>query len=214
MRRARRRLKTAKGRSLSSARWLERQINDPWVAAARAAGYRSRAAFILIEIDDRFGLLRRGAAAVDLGAAPGGWTQVARERVGERGRVVACDLAAMEPVSGAVFVRADFLAPEGAAAVRAALSGPADAVLSDMAAPATGTVADRLRAAGLCEAAFEFAADVLKEGGGFVAKTLQGGEGALVARMKRSFRKVRRVKPPASRAGSSEVYIVALGFRR
>ena len=214
MRRARRRLKTAKGRSLSSARWLERQLNDPYVAGARAAGYRSRAAFKLIEIDDRFRLLRRGAAVVDLGAAPGGWTQVARERVGDSGRVVACDLAAMAPVSGADFVRVDFLTPEGAAAVRAALAGPAGAVLSDMAAPATGTAADRLRAAGLCEAAFEFAAEALAAGGGFVAKALQGGEGALVARMKRSFRELRHVKPPASRAGSSEVYIVGLGFRR
>lgn len=210
----RERLKTAKGRSVSSARWLARQLADPYVAGARAAGYRSRAAWKLIEIDDRFRLLRRGAAVVDLGAAPGGWTQVARERVGNGGRVVACDTAPMDPVSGVTILRADIRDPAGRAAVRAALGGPAAAVLSDMAAPATGTRADPLRVAALCEAAFEFAAGVLGEGGGFVAKVLQGGgEGALLARMKRAFRRVRHVKPPASRAGSAEMYVVALGFR-
>ena len=215
MRRARRRLKTAKGRSLSSARWLERQLNDPYVADARAAGYRSRAAFKLIEIDDRFRLLRRGAAVVDLGAAPGGWTQVARERVGDSGRVVACDLAAMAPVSGADFVRVDFLTPEGAAAVRAALAGPAGAVLSDMAAPATGTAADRLRAAGLCEAAFR----VRRRGPGRRRRFRRQGPSWRRGRPCRPHEAVvPRVCGMSSRrqaaAGSSEVYIVGLGFRR
>ncbi len=209
-----RRLKTARGRSLSSARWLARHINDPYVARARAAGYRSRAAWKLVEIDDRFRILRRGATAVDLGAAPGGWTQVACERVGAAGRVVACDTADMQPVAGALFVRADFLAPEGRAAVRGALGAPAAAVLSDMAAPATGTPADPLRAAALCEAAFEFAAGALEENGAFVAKLLRGGgEDALLARVKRAFARVRHVKPPSSRAESREIYLVASGFR-
>ncbi len=207
-------MRTAKGRSVSSTRWLARQLNDPYVAEARAAGYRSRAAYKLIEIDDRFALLRRGAVVVDLGAAPGGWTQVACERVGGRGRVIACDLAPMEPLSHAAIVRADFLDPKGRAAICEALAGRAGVVLSDMAAPATGTSADRLRVVALCEAAFEFAAGVLGDGGHFVAKVLQGGgEGAVLARMKRTFREVRHVKPPASRAESAETYVVARGFR-
>ena len=214
MRRARRRVRTAKGRALSSTRWLARQLNDPYVARARAAGYRSRAAWKLVEIDDRRRLLRPGATVVDLGAAPGGWTQVAVERIGDRGRVIACDRAAMAPVPGATFVQADFLEPGGADAVRAALGGLADAVLSDMAAPATGTAADSLRVAALCAAAFEFASETLAEGGAFVAKTLQGGgEAAPLARMKRAFREVRHVKPPASRPESAETYLVARGFR-
>ena len=213
-RRARQRVRSARGRSLSSTRWLERQLNDPYVAAARAAGYRSRAAWKLIEIDDRFRLLRPGATAIDLGAAPGGWTQVACERVGRRGRVVACDAVPMEPVAGAVIVRADFLETAGREAVRAALSGRADAVLSDMAAPATGTGADALRVAALCEAAWEFAESMLGVGGCFVAKVLQGGgDRDLLARMKRTCREVKHVKPPASRAGSAEMYVVARGFR-
>ncbi len=212
-RRARQRVRTAKGRSVSSTRWLERQLNDPYVAGARAAGYRSRAAWKLAEIDDRFHLLRPGASVVDLGAAPGGWTQIACERVGRHGRVIACDRVEMAPVAGATFVRGDFLDAEGSAAVRAALGGRADAVLSDMAAPATGTGADALRVAALCEAAFEFALDALDSGGGFVAKVLQGGgESGLLAKMKRAFREVRHVKPPASRAESRELYLVARGF--
>ena len=213
-RRARQRVHSARGRSLSSTRWLARQLNDPYVAAARAAGYRSRAAWKLIEIDDRFRLLRPGASVIDLGAAPGGWTQVASERVGRRGRVVACDAVPMEPVAGAVIVRADFLETEGREAVRAALSGRADAVLSDMAAPATGTGADALRVAALCEAAWEFAESMLGVGGSFVAKVLQGGgDRDLLARMKRACREVKHVKPPSSRAGSAEMYVVARGFR-
>ena len=213
-RRARQRVRSARGRSLSSTRWLERQLNDPYVAAARAAGYRSRAAWKLIEIDDRFRLLRPGASAIDLGAAPGGWTQVACERVGRRGRVVACDAVPMEPVAGAVIVRADFLETAGREAVRAALSGRADAVLSDMAAPATGTGADALRVAALCEAAWEFAESMLGVGGCFVAKVLQGGgDRDLLARMKRACREVKHVKPPSSRPGSAEMYVVARGFR-
>lgn len=209
-----RRLRTARGRSLSSARWLARHINDPYVARARAAGYRSRAAWKLVEIDDRFRVLRKGAAAVDLGAAPGGWTQVACERVGARGRVVACDTAEMQPVPGARFVRADFLEPGGRAAVRAALGSRAAAVLSDMAAPATGTSADPLRAAALGEAAFEFAGDALEDGGVLVAKLLRGGgEDALVSRARRAFARVRCVKPLSSRAESREIYVVAAGFR-
>lgn len=213
-RRARQRVHSARGRSLSSTRWLARQLNDPYVAAARAAGYRSRAAWKLIEMDERFRLLRPGGSAIDLGAAPGGWTQVACERVGRRGRVVACDVVPMEPVAGAVIVRADFLESAGREAVRAALSGRADAVLSDMASPATGTGADALRVAALCEAAWEFAESMLGAGGCFVAKVLQGGgDRDLLARMKRACREVKHVKPPASRSGSAEMYVIARGFR-
>lgn len=217
------RVKTAKGRKLSSTLWLERQLNDPYVVRARTEGYRSRAAFKLIEIDDRFGLLKPGGRVVDLGAAPGGWIQVAVARVnalGARkakpvGRVIGVDLQEMEPIAGSELLLLDFLEPGADAAVRAALGGAADVVLSDMAAPASGhPQTDHLRITALVEAAAEFAMDVLEPGGSFVAKVLAGGaDAALVKQLHRAFAKVQHVKPPASRKDSSEKYLVASGFR-
>ena len=212
------RVRAAGGRSASSTRWLQRQLNDPYVAEAQRLGYRSRAAFKLLELDQRFHLLRPGQRVVDLGAAPGGWTQVAvaatRAERGQ-GRVVAVDLDDMTPVPGAVLLRADFLADATPAAIAAALAGPADLVLSDMAAPATGHApTDHLRIVGLCEAALAFAETVLRPGGGFVAKVFQGGaEAALRLALQRRFERLRHAKPPASRAESAETYVVATGFR-
>ncbi len=213
------RLRTARGRSVSSTRWLERQINDPYVAEARRLGYRSRAAFKLAEIDDRFGFLKPGGTVVDLGAVPGGWSQVAAERVeaaGGKGRVIAVDLQDMEPVAGVTIVHGDFLDEATVERVWAALGGrKAEVVLSDMAAPATGHAqTDHLRIMALCEAALEFAREILAPGGVFLAKVLQGGTvGDLLAVMKRDFREVRHVKPKASRADSAELYVLATGFR-
>jgi 23S rRNA (uridine2552-2'-O)-methyltransferase len=212
------RVKTAGRRKASSTEWLERQLNDPYVAEARRLGYRSRAAFKLLQLDERFHLLKPGARVVDLGAAPGGWTQVAADRVGAgkgQGRVVGIDYLAMEPVPGAAVLELDFLAPEAPAALEAALQGPADLVLSDMAAPTTGHAAtDHLRIMALAEAAYAFARTVLAPGGAFVAKVFQGGtERELLAELKRDFAAVRHAKPPASRAESAEVYVVAQGFR-
>ena len=211
-------MKSAKGRSVSSTRWLQRQLNDPYVAEARRKGYRSRAAFKLIELDDRFKFLASGGRVVDLGAAPGGWTQVAveRTRAGEGGgRVVAIDIAEMDPVAGAVVLCHDFLDADTPSALRAALAGPADVVLSDMAAPATGHAAtDHLRIMALAEAALVFAVEVLAPGGTLVAKVLQGGtEQALLAEIKRLFATVKHAKPPSSRSDSAEMYVVAQGFR-
>lgn len=217
-----RRVKTARGRKLSSTRWLERQLNDPYVARAKREGLRSRAAYKLIEIDDKRSLLRPGMRVVDLGCAPGGWLQVAAARVNALGRpgeprgfVLGADLQPVEPVPGAVILQLDFLEPGADEAVRAALDGPADLVLSDMAAAATGHRAtDHLRIVALCEAAAVFAEDVLRPGGGFVAKVLQGGaEGDLLARLKRRFARVAHMKPPASRKDSPETYLLATGFR-
>jgi 23S rRNA (uridine2552-2'-O)-methyltransferase len=212
------RVKTAGQRKPSSTQWLERQLNDPYVSEAKRLGYRSRAAFKLMELDDRFRLLRPGLSVVDLGAAPGGWTQVAVERVraeAGKGRVVGIDLLAIDPIPGAVLLRGDFLAPEAPAALRAALGGPVDVVLSDMAAPTTGHAAtDHLRVVALAEAAFAFAQEVLAPGGVFIAKVFQGGaEGALLADLKRDFASLRHAKPPASRTESAEIYVVAQGFR-
>jgi len=209
------RLRTAKGRSSGSQRWLERQLNDPYVRAAQAAGYRSRAAFKLLEMDARAKLLRPGARIVDLGAAPGGWTQVAVAKAGAGGRVVALDLLAMDPVTGAAVLQGDFQDATTLAAVRAALAGPADLVLSDMAPNTTGHGAtDHLRIMALAEEALAFALEVLAPGGGFVAKVFQGGsERDLLATLKRHFATVRHVKPPASRKDSAELYVVATGFR-
>ena len=215
------RVKTAKKRSVSSARWLERQLNDPYVAKAKREGYRSRAAYKLIELEERFHILKPGMAVVDLGAAPGGWTQIAARRVraaaseGARGKVVALDILAMDPVPGAEALHLDFLDAGAPAAIRRALGGGADAVLSDMAPPATGLrETDHLRIMGLAEAAAEFAAEVLKPGGAFLAKVWQGGtEAGLLARLKRDYASVRHAKPPASRPESAEVYVVATGFR-
>ncbi|MGH7112261.1 MAG: RlmE family RNA methyltransferase [Stellaceae bacterium] len=200
----------------SSAAWLSRQLNDPYVAAARRAGWRSRAAFKLIEIDERFHLLRPGLRVIDLGAAPGGWTQVAVARTGAgRGLVVAADLAEMEIIEGAVVLRLD-LREEGAlTALSAALGGPADVVLSDMAPATTGHAGtDHLRILALAETALVVAAGVLKPGGSFLAKVFRGGaEGELLAALKRAFADLRHVKPPASRAESAETYVLARGFR-
>ena len=209
------RVRTAKKRSASSTRWLERQFNDPYVAERARRGFRSRAAFKLAELDGRFRLLRSGDKVVDLGAAPGGWTQVAVERIGSRGRVVAADILPMDGIPGAEIIEADFTDAATPAKIRAALGGPADVVLSDMSPSATGHgPTDHLRIVALAEAAFEFAREVLKPGGAFVAKVFQGGaEGRLLADLKRAFATVRHAKPPASRSESAETYVVAQGFR-
>jgi 23S rRNA (uridine2552-2'-O)-methyltransferase len=212
-------LRTAKGRKIASTRWLSRQLNDPYVEEAKRRGYRSRAAFKLIEMDDKYRFLRPGVIVVDLGAAPGGWSQIAAERVGSvegRGQVLAVDLAAIEPLSGVEVLVLDVSGKGAAAAIGAHLEGGrADVVLSDMASPATGHRAtDHLRVVALVEAALDLAEDVLKPGGTFLAKVFQGGAGGeLVARLKRSFAKVQHVKPKASRPESPEVYVLATGFR-
>ena len=208
-------LKTARGRKLSSQHWLERQLNDPYVRAAKAKGYRSRAAFKLIELDDKFHFLKKGVRVLDLGAAPGGWVQVAANRIGPTGSIVGADILEMEPVAGATLLVADLLAPETPALLKQALGGPADIVLSDMAAATTGHRAtDHLRTVALIEAALDVAEDVLKPGGTFVGKVFQGGAaGELLTRIKQRFRTVRHVKPPASRSESVELYLVAQGFR-
>jgi 23S rRNA (uridine2552-2'-O)-methyltransferase len=215
------RLRTAKGRTTSQQAWLERQLNDPYVSQAKREGYRSRAAYKLMQIDDRYRLLKPGQRVVDLGAAPGGWSQVAAERVaaGERGGglVVGIDLTPVEPIPHVTLIELDFLDVQAPTRLREALGGKAaDAVLSDMAAPATGhRQTDHLRIMALCEAAAEFACEVLAPGGFFLAKVLQGGtERALLERLKRDFATVRHVKPEASRADSAELYVLATGFRR
>lgn len=209
------RLRTAAGRSAASQRWLERQLNDPYVRAAKARGFRSRAAFKLLEMDERLHLLKPGMRVVDLGAAPGGWTQVAVEKVGPRGQVIAIDILPMDPVPGATVLTGDITEAETEARVIAAMGGKADLVLSDMAPNATGHRAtDHLRIMALAEMALDFAARVLVPGGGFVAKVLQGGtEREMLAALKRDFSVVRHIKPPASRKDSAEIYVVALGFR-
>ena len=206
-------LRTARGRSVASQRWLQRQLNDPYVAAARQQGWRSRAAFKLIELDDRFHLIARGARVIDLGAAPGGWTQVALRR--GAAQVVGVDLLPIDPIAGAVLIQGDFTAPGMPARLAAELGGKPDLVLSDMAPNTTGhTDTDHLRIMALAEAALEFALEVLAPGGTFVAKVFQGGtERTLLDRLKRSFASVRHAKPPASRKESSELYVVAMGFR-
>jgi 23S rRNA (uridine2552-2'-O)-methyltransferase len=209
------RLKTARGRGESSTRWLRRQLADPYVAEARRQGYRSRSAFKLMELDDRFGFLKSGARIIDLGAAPGGWSQVAIERTGQGGHVVAIDLQTMDPLDGAIVLHGDMETVDSIASLVEALDGPADVVLSDMAAPATGHAAtDHVRVVALAESAAELAIEILAPGGTFVAKVFQGGtERELLARLKRDFTSVRHAKPPASRNASAEVYVVALGFR-
>jgi 23S rRNA (uridine2552-2'-O)-methyltransferase len=213
------RVRTAKGRKIASTRWLQRQLNDPYVAEAKRQGYRSRAAFKLAEIDDKHRLLKPGMIVIDLGAAPGGWSQVAAERVRAaegRGRVVAADLNDIEPIPGVELLVLDVSDAGAVDRIIAALNGGrADAVLSDMAAPATGhKQTDHLRVIALAEAALDIAEEVLKPGGVFLAKVLQGGaSGELLARLKRGFAKVSHIKPKASRAGSAEVYVLAAGFR-
>ena len=208
------RVKTAKGRKIGSTRWLERQLNDPYVKRAKAEGYRSRAAYKLIELDERFGFLKGAERVVDLGIAPGGWTQVVRQRL-PRAAVVGIDLLPTDPIDGAVILQMDFLAEEAPEQIRDALGGPADLVLSDMAANTVGhPQTDHLRTMGLVEAGLEFAVEVLKPGGAFVAKVLAGGaDKNLVAELKRRFTTVKHAKPPASRKGSSEWYVVAQGFK-
>jgi 23S rRNA (uridine2552-2'-O)-methyltransferase len=210
------RVKRAKGRSLSSKLWLERQLNDPYVARAKRDGYRSRAAYKLAEIDDKHRFLKPGGKIVDLGAAPGGWSQIAAKRVAApRGTVVAIDVLAMDPVPGVDFLQLDFLDAQAPAELWKMLGGPADVVLSDMAANATGhRQTDHLKIMALVEAAAEFAREVLKPGGVFVCKVLQGGtEASLLAGLKRDFASVKHMKPAASRADSAELYLVAAGFR-
>ncbi len=209
------RIKDRKDRTVSSKRWLERQLNDPYVHAARAKGFRSRAAFKIVELDDKFHFFRKGARVLDLGAAPGGWSQIAAERVGPAGRVVAMDILEMEPIDRVTILRADMLEPETPQALIDALGGPADVVLTDMAAPTTGHRAtDHLRTSALLEAALDMADAVLKPGGTFVGKAFQGGAAnTLLLRLKRSFASIKHVKPPASRSESVELYLVATGFR-
>ena len=208
------RLRTARGRKAGSTRWLQRQLDDPYVGEAKRQGLRSRAAFKLMQLDDRFGLLKPGAAVLDLGAAPGGWTQVAVARAGG-GPVVAVDLAAMDPVAGALCLALDLSDEDAPARLAAALPDGADAVLSDMAPRTTGHAAtDRLRIAALAELAYDAAARLLRPGGAFAVKIFQGGaHHDLLQRLKRDFAFVRHAKPEASRKESSELYLVATGFR-
>jgi 23S rRNA (uridine2552-2'-O)-methyltransferase len=207
-------VKVGKSRKMSpsSRQWLQRQLNDPYVAAAKGKGYRSRAAFKLVELDEKYRLLKKGARVLDLGAAPGGWSQVA---VAKGATVVAADVLAIEPIPGVTFFQADLTEPKTAALLKEALGGPADLVLTDMAAPTTGHRAtDHIRTIALVEIALEVAEDCLRPGGAFVAKVFQGGAtGELLARIKRHFRDVKHVKPPASRSDSVELYLVALGFK-
>jgi len=217
------RVKTAKGRKLSSTLWLERQLNDPYVIRAKKEGYRGRAAYKILELDDRYGFLKPGARVVDLGCAPGGWCQVAVPRInalGENtkkpmGRIIGVDLQEVEPISGVELHQLDFLSEGADELVKGWLGGRADVVMSDMAAAASGHKAtDHLRIVALIEAALDFAFDVLEDGGTFVAKVLAGGaENQMQATLKRMFRKVANVKPPASRADSSEKFVVAMGYR-
>jgi 23S rRNA (uridine2552-2'-O)-methyltransferase len=212
------RVKTARRRTAGSTQWLARQLNDPYVSEARRLGYRSRAAFKLMQLDDRFHLLRPGRRIVDLGSAPGGWTQIAVERVRAaegRGTVIGIDILAMDPVPGATIIALDFLDPAAPARLKELLGGPADLVLSDMAAPTTGhSATDHIRILALAEAAFDFAREVLAPGGAFLCKGFQGGtEGTLLAALKRDFTLARHAKPPASRSESAELYVVATGFR-
>ncbi|MGP9822241.1 RlmE family RNA methyltransferase [Salinarimonas sp. NSM] len=213
------RVKSARGRTTSSQRWLERQLNDPYVVRAKAEGLRSRAAFKLVEIDEKHKFLKAGQRIVDLGAAPGGWSQVAARKIGlersDRATIVGIDLLPVEPMPGATFLMLDFLEEEAPARLKALLGGEADVVMSDMAANATGhKKTDHLRIMGLAEAGVEFAREVLAPGGTFLCKVLRGGtEHTLLADLKRDFAQVRHVKPAASRADSAELFVLATGFR-
>ncbi|MCC2650165.1 MAG: rRNA methyltransferase [Microvirga sp.] len=209
------RVKTANKRSLSSQKWLERQLNDPYVARAKREGYRSRAAYKLLEIDEKYRILKPGQRVVDLGAAPGGWSQIAARVVGAKGKVVGIDLLPIDPMPGVEFIELDFLDESAPGRLIEMLGGPADVVMSDMAANTTGhKKTDHLRIIGLAEAAIYFAREILAPGGAFIAKVFQGGtENQLLADLKRDFAVVRHVKPAASRADSAELYVMATGFR-
>lgn len=212
------RLRTANKRTTSQQKWLQRQLNDPYVARAKAEGWRSRAAFKFIEIDDRYKMLKPGQRIIDLGCAPGGWAQVAAERVKSseaKPLVVGIDLLPVDPIPGVILLELDFMLPEADEKLREALGGPADGVISDMAANTTGhKKTDHLRIMGLAEAAVAFAREVLAPGGFFLCKLFQGGDTAvLVTELKRDFVTVRHVKPEASRSDSSELYVLAMGFR-
>ena len=208
-------VKSTRGRTVSSKRWLERQLNDPYVLAAKKKGYRSRAAFKLLEIDAKHHLLKKGALVLDLGAAPGGWSQIAAERVGGAGKIVAADILDVEPIAGVEIFKCDLLDPQTPEALKRALGGKADLVLSDMASPTTGHRAtDHIRTTALFEVALDLAEDVLKPGGAFVGKVFQGGAtNELLARVKQRFAEVKHIKPPASRSQSVELYLVAMGFK-
>ena len=208
------RVRSSRGRTASSTRWLERQLNDPYVKQAKAEGYRSRAAYKLIELDEKFGLLKGVRRVVDLGIAPGGWSQVVRKQA-PKAAIVGIDLLEVEPIEGVTIFQMDFMADRAPAELEAALDGPPDLVMSDMAANTVGhKQTDHLRTMGLVEAAAHFAVEVLAEGGAFVAKVLAGGTDAdLLALLKKHFRTVKHAKPPASRKGSSEWYVVAQGFK-
>lgn len=212
------RVKSKNKRSHSSHQWLSRQLNDPYVRKAHAEGYRSRAAFKLIEIDDKHKILKRGARVVDLGAAPGGWSQVAAERIGiekGQGKIVAIDLLVIEPINGVEFAQMDFNDDDAPERLKEMLGGQADVVLSDMAANTIGhRQTDHLKIVALVEMAADFAREVLAPGGSFIAKVLQGGtEGELLTMLKRDFKTVKHIKPPASRKDSAELYVLAMGFR-
>ncbi|MFN3232623.1 MAG: RlmE family RNA methyltransferase [Alphaproteobacteria bacterium] len=209
------RVKTAQGRKISSTRWLQRQLNDPFVAAAKRDGYRSRAAYKLSELDDRYHLIPKNGVIIDLGAAPGGWSQIAVARTGPKGTVIAIDKDPFDSIPGVDAIELDFLDPAAPDRLIAMAGGPADLVMSDMAASSTGHKAtDHLKIMALCEAALVFACEVLKPGGAFVAKVLKGGtETALLSTMQKHFATVRHAKPKASRPESAEAYVVATGFR-
>ena len=212
------RVKTARGRKNSSTQWLKRQLNDPYVTEAQRRGFRSRAAFKILDLNEKFNFLKSGARIVDLGAAPGGWSQAAAEIVlkgNNRGKIIALDINEMEPIPGVEILHLDFTTDEAPEELKKALGGQADVVMSDMAAPATGHAGtDHIRIMGLCETALEFAREVLAPGGVFLAKVLQGGtEGELLQTLKRDFKKVHHVKPASSRQDSAEMYVVGIGFR-
>jgi 23S rRNA (uridine2552-2'-O)-methyltransferase len=209
------RLKDEKRRTLSSRTWLERQLSDPYVLRAKREDFRSRAAYKLAEVDDKYRFLKAGARVVDLGAAPGGWSEIAAQRVGAKGRVIALDILDMKPIGGVEFLHLDFLDPSAPDRLKASLGGNANVVLSDMAANTTGhRKTDHLRIMALAEAAALFAREVLAPGGTFLCKVLQGGtEAVLLAELKRDFESVKHVKPPASRTDSAELYLLARGFR-
>lgn len=209
------RVKSARGRKKSSTRWLQRQLNDPYVAQSKRDGYRSRAAYKLVELDEKFGLLKPGMRVLDLGAAPGGWTQVSKQKLGDSGTILGVDLLPIEPMPGVHFMQKDFTDDDAPDMIREALGGRADLVISDMAANTTGhPPTDHLRIMHLCELAYHFAIEVLNPGGSFVCKVLRGGtENTLLKDMKQRFQTVKHAKPKSSRQDSAESYVVAIGFK-